>query len=133
MALATTSPANQGPWTAEPLRGRSTSFFWSQATLASPGLRPALRSSPVSRPSPLPSPSSTVGDSLGALGSLLPVATGFFGSSSPLSRTRNQVPAPAARTTASAAATTMPVFPLRNPPPKPGPPGAGAPGYCCCG
>ncbi|MEU3434670.1 ALF repeat-containing protein, partial [Streptomyces sp. NPDC006863] len=28
------APANQGPWTDAPLRGRSTSFFWTQATFA---------------------------------------------------------------------------------------------------
>src|SRR6478735_358590 len=104
MARTIVSPTNQGPRISAPLRGRSTSFFWSQATLASPALRPALRSSFPSRPPPVPSPSSTDGDSLGssgALGSLLGPATGFFGSS-PLSLTTYQAPAPTSRTTATA-------------------------------
>ncbi|CAM5575086.1 hypothetical protein SCALM49S_09769 [Streptomyces californicus] len=103
MALATTSPANQGPCTGAPLRGTSTSFFWSQATFASPGLRPALRSSFPSRPSPLPSPSSGVADPLGLVVALSAMV---FGSSSPPLR-RSQVPVPAIRTTARAAATML--------------------------
>lgn len=84
MPLTTVSPTIHGPYTSAPLRGRSTSFFWSQRTFASPGLRPPFRSSLPSRPVPLPSPSSTVGDVVGFWTSPLFFATGFLSSSPPL-------------------------------------------------